>query len=115
MSCLAFLHFISVTPHYQLRYVLMSISSSCHGPITCSQENIRSILGLFYTVGGSKTDSNKQGLFPPLMHSVVYIYTSSQINTALQLALMAQTTITPILPPSLVLPVEPLQFVLHPS
>lgn len=43
------------------------------------------------------------------------IYTSSQINTALQLALMAQTTITPILPPSLVLPVEPLQFVLHPS
>jgi cardiolipin synthase len=35
----------------------------------------------------------------------------SKINTALQLGLMAQTTITPILPASFALPLEPLQFV----
>jgi cardiolipin synthase len=35
----------------------------------------------------------------------------SKINTALQLVLMAQATVTPILPVSLALPLEPLQWV----
>lgn len=88
----------------------------CLQKLIVASENIQSLLGFFVTIRGSPTYTDQQGLSVFRNQRLLGMGTNqpynSQVNTALQLVLMAQTTVTPILPAYLSLPVEPLQCVI---